>query len=195
TSAFSSGVQFSRSPLAVTSLKPATADEKLPSVRPVPCVPVPTTPPNVWRSMSPIFLSPRPSFRSAGLTAHKGVAAPNVAVSFSLLTLLRPVNAARSTIMPSLAQTGVKEWPLPGARTVSSVERMAAASATSSLGATTCLGLLVTPPDQFDHLPPTIFMMSALQPLSGAVLAPDEVTSILQSRQKQGWPVTISDGG
>ncbi len=48
------------SPLASTRRKPATSAEKLLSVRPVPCVPVPTTPPTVWRSMSPMFFRPRP---------------------------------------------------------------------------------------------------------------------------------------
>ena len=77
----------------------------------------------------------------------------------------------RKTI-PSVPANGVNEWPAPGARTVLSARRIAAASSTSSRGAITFFGLQVTPPDQFDHLPPTIFMpCSALaEPRSAAVL-------------------------
>jgi hypothetical protein len=35
---------------------------------------------------------------------------------------------------------------------------MAAASSTSPFGVANSFGLQVTPPDQFDHLPPTIFI-------------------------------------
>src|ERR1700722_13324570 len=69
-----------------------------------------------------------------------------------------PVKAARSMMVPSVAFKGVKEWPVPGTRTGPGACRMAAASSTSSLGAMMACGLQTTPPDQFDHLPATIFM-------------------------------------
>src|SRR5690349_24184365 len=75
--------------------------------------------------------------------------------------LFSPLNADRSISVPSVAFNGVKECPVPGTRTGPLPCRTAAARATSSLGATISLGLQMTPPDQFDHLPPTIFMKGA----------------------------------
>jgi hypothetical protein len=68
------------------------------------------------------------------------------------------LKAFRSIIVPSVAFNGVKEWPVPGTRTGAGHLRMAAASSTSSFGAANSFGLQVTPPDQFDHFPPTIFI-------------------------------------
>src|SRR5271155_3207702 len=68
-----------------------------------------------------------------------------------------PVKALRSISVPSVALSGVKEWPVPGTRTGPWACRTAAARSTSSLGLTIWRGLQVTPPDQFDHLPATIF--------------------------------------
>src|ERR1051325_8406433 len=72
--------------------------------------------------------------------------------------LFNPLKADRSINVPSVAFNGVKEWPVPGTRTGPLPCRTAAARATSSLGATISFGLQTTPPDQFAHLPPTIFM-------------------------------------
>src|ERR1700726_756994 len=105
-----------------------------------------------------MFLRPRPLAYKSGPTSQSGVAAESVAVRRPASALLRPLKAARSTRTPSLAFSGVKECPVPGVRTGPSACRTAAASSTSSLGATILRGLQVTPPDQLDHLPPTIFI-------------------------------------
>src|SRR5689334_11052914 len=158
---FSVAEQWRISPLASNRRNPATCEEKLPRETPVPCVPVPTTPPRVWRSISPMLKRARPKECNCGPTSHSRVAAPNVAMFFSGSKPFSPLNADRSISVPSVAFNGVKECPVPGTRTGPLPCRTAAARATSSLGATISLGLQMTPPDQFDHLPPTIFMKGA----------------------------------
>ena len=90
--------------------------------------------------------------------SHSRAAAPSVATLLSGSKALRPPNAERPTRGPSVAFNGVNECPVPGTRTGPLPLRTAAANATSSFGATISLGLQTTPPDQFDHLPPTIFI-------------------------------------
>jgi len=81
----------------------------------------------------------------------------------------KPEKADRSSRTPSLAQSGVKECPLPGARTGPSAPRIAAASSISLSGARICRGLQLTLFDSSTTLPRRIFMPGKTRPSFGSL--------------------------
>ena len=91
TSAFSSGVARSRSPVPVTSSSPTTCAASPAAVPPVPWVPVEIAPASVCSAMSPMLCRLRPSASSSALSTFSGVPARAVTVSASWSTATMPV--------------------------------------------------------------------------------------------------------
>ena len=83
--------------------------EKLPSVGPVPWVPVPIAPPSAWTSTSPWFASPSPWARSGSPRSQIFVPARIVARPSAGSQDSIPVQSASESSTPSVATTGLKE--------------------------------------------------------------------------------------
>ena len=80
---------------------------------PVPWVPVAMAPETVWRSMSPRFGSARPSAWRAGFSSCRGVPAATRTRRGSRSTPVIPRSPSRVSRTPSVATSGVNEWPGP----------------------------------------------------------------------------------
>ena len=113
-----SAEQDTTDPSASTSSSAATAVAMPPSLAPVPWVPVEIAPAIVCASMSPRFGIARPSASSPALSSRIVVPERTVTSPASGSAVTTPVHPDRSSAAPDVAAAGVKECPLPSARTV-----------------------------------------------------------------------------
>ena len=130
-------------PSPVTSSTPTTWVERLPSLSPVPWVPVEIAPATVWRSMSPRFSIARPRRWSSWLSSARMVPAPTRTSPLAGSASITPLRAPMSIIVPSVSAASVNEWPEPATLTflpASAAEATAAASSSRSRGATRSAG-------------------------------------------------------
>jgi len=112
------GEQETTDPSARMSSSAATAVAMPPSRAPVPCVPVEIAPAIVCASMSPRLGIARPSTSSAALSRRIVVPDRTVTSPESASAEMTPAHPDRSSAAPEVAAVGVKECPLPSARTV-----------------------------------------------------------------------------
>src|SRR5262249_8195070 len=120
--------------------------------RAVPWVPVLTAPASAWRSMSPMFAMLKPASSSGWPRSAMRVPAQTVAVPAWGSVSTRPLIASSETRVPSVAQSGGDECPLPATRTGPALSETIAASAASSAGLAIRAGAQLTLPDQFRHV-------------------------------------------
>jgi hypothetical protein len=105
--------QRSTSPVPVTSVSPATNEDRQPSAAPVPWVPVEIAPPIVCRSMSPRFGMARPCSASIALSTRSGIPAWTVTCRASRSTETRPVIARMSKRTSPARAMSPNECPVP----------------------------------------------------------------------------------
>ena len=123
TSGSTSAEHSSVDPSASTRVSPLTA-AAMPWRRvPVPWVPVAIAPLIVCRSMSPRFGRASPSACSAGLSTCSGVPASTRTRRRSRSIPSTPLSRSTCSSSPSVATSGVNEWPDPATRTRSRAPR------------------------------------------------------------------------
>ncbi len=114
---FSAGEATSSRPSAVTNFSAAICVARLPNAMPVPCVPVLVAPAIDCTLMSPRFSIASPRCASAAPSAYRRVPACTRAMFVRVSTSMTPCSLSSDTMTPSLATSGLNEWPAPTMRT------------------------------------------------------------------------------
>src|SRR5262249_23060159 len=102
-------------------------------------------------SMSPWFTRPRPAACSTSLRAWSFVPPSTVASRVAASRAVMPLKRSRETKVPSVATSGVKEWPLPTTRSVrpaAAAARTTSRSSSTLAGSRRSAGRQLTAPDQ-----------------------------------------------